>query len=96
MAIFSCVTLCDWLKDACVRRILVNRELKQPRRRRQRERQNNNSARASRFFFYISLPSLQDYDVKPPNFTLYGGREHVTTIFFLIWIVVLLFVVALP
>ena len=24
---------------------------------------------------YISLPSLQEYDVKPPNFTFCGGRE---------------------
>ena len=33
-------------------------------------------------FLYISLPSLQDYDVKMPNFTFYGGREHKTTVFF--------------
>ena len=26
--------------------------------------QNNNSARASRFFWYISLPSPHNYDVK--------------------------------
>ena len=25
-------------------------------------------------FWYISLPSLHDYDVKMPNFTFYGGR----------------------
>ena len=30
-------------------------------------------------FWYISLPSLQDYDLKVPNFTLYGGRKQATT-----------------
>ena len=29
--------------------------------------QNNNFARVSGFFWYISLPSLHDYDVKVPN-----------------------------
>ena len=33
-------------------------------------------------FLYISLPSLHDYDVKIPNFTFCGGREHKTTTFF--------------
>ena len=33
------------------------------------DKQNNNFARASRFL-YISLPSLYDYNVKVPNFTL--------------------------
>ena len=27
-------------------------------------------------FLYISLPPLQDYNVKMPNFTFYGGRKH--------------------
>ena len=27
-------------------------------------------------FLYISLPSLHDYDVKMPNFTLYRGRTY--------------------
>ena len=27
-------------------------------------------------FLYISLPSLHDYDVKMPNFTLYRGRKY--------------------
>ena len=31
---------------------------------------------------YISLPSLQDYNVKIPNFTFCGGRKHKTTTFF--------------
>ena len=56
------------------------RELKQRRRRVGLDWQNNNFARASRFFF--SLPSLHDYDVKMPNFTFFGGREHKTTTFF--------------
>ena len=33
-------------------------------------------------FLYISLPSLHDYDVKMPNFTLCGEREHMTTTLF--------------
>ena len=55
------------------------------KRKRQKEicldQQNNNSARAS-CFLYISLPSLLDYNVKIPNFTFCGGREHKTTPFF--------------
>ena len=38
-----------------------------------------------RTFLYISLPSLHDYDVKFPNFTFCGGREHKTTSFFFTW-----------
>ena len=36
-------------------------------------------------FLSISLPSLHDYDVKLPNFTFGGGRDHkfkTTTPFF--------------
>ena len=46
------------------------------------DQQNNNGlfVRVSRFL-YISLPSLHDYDVKLPNFTSYGRREHKTTTF---------------
>ena len=43
-------------------------------------KQNNNFARASRFL-YISLPPLQDYNVKMPNFTFCGGRKQATTNF---------------
>ena len=44
-----------------------------------------NSARATRVL-YPSLPSLFDYDVKLPNFTFCGGREHkATTFFFFSW-----------
>ena len=32
-------------------------------------------------FLYISLPSLLDYDVKMPDFTLFGGRKEATTNF---------------
>ena len=32
-------------------------------------------------FLYISLPSLHDYDVKMPNFTLYRGGSQATTKF---------------
>ena len=31
---------------------------------------------------YISLPSWDDCDVKPPYFTFYGGHENEITIFF--------------
>ena len=30
-------------------------------------------------FLYISQPPLQEYDVKMPNFTFYGGRKQATT-----------------
>ena len=30
-------------------------------------------------FLYISLPSLDDYDVKMPNGNFYGGRKQATT-----------------
>ena len=32
-------------------------------------------------FLYISLPLLHDYDVKIPNFALYGGGKQATTKF---------------
>ena len=32
-------------------------------------------------FLYISLPSLHDYDVKMPNFTMYRGSTQATTKF---------------
>ena len=32
-------------------------------------------------FLYISLPSLDDYDVKMPNFTMYRGSTQATTKF---------------
>ena len=32
-------------------------------------------------FLYISLPPLQDYNVKMANFTFYGGRKQATANF---------------
>ena len=32
-------------------------------------------------FLFISLPSLHDYDVKMPNFTMYRGSTQATTKF---------------
>ena len=32
-------------------------------------------------FLYISLPSLHNYDVKMPNFTMYRGNTQATTKF---------------
>ena len=32
-------------------------------------------------FLYISMPSLHDYDVKMPNFTMYRGSTQATTKF---------------
>ena len=32
-------------------------------------------------FFYISLPFLNDYDVKKPNFVFYGERKQATAKF---------------
>ena len=60
----------------------------------QRERQKKLSGLLSKTttfhvhhaFLYISLASLQDYDVKPPNFTFCGEREHKTTIFFFLFL----------
>ena len=45
------------------------------------ENRSNNFARALRFF-YISLPSLHDHNVKVPHFTFSGGRKHKTRNFF--------------
>ena len=57
---------------------------KQRRPRRQRKRQKSNTFRLAKqelctcitLFWYISLPSLHDYDLKVPNFTFCGGCEH--------------------
>ena len=46
-------------------------DLKQRRWRRQRERQ-----KAIGLHEQLSLPSLHDYDVKLPNFTLCGEHEY--------------------
>ena len=50
------------------------------------DKQKNNFAPTSRFFFfYISLPSLHNYNVKLRNFTFCGGREQKKTTFFLLF-----------
>ena len=33
-------------------------------------------------FLYISLPFLHDYDVKMPNFVIYGERKQATRKFY--------------
>ena len=33
-------------------------------------------------FLYISLPFLRDYDVKMPNFLIYGERKQATSKFY--------------
>ena len=45
------------------------------------KKQNNNFARASSFFVHFST-ALQDYNVKMPYFTFYGGLKQATTNFF--------------
>ena len=73
------------MKDTCIRRILVSGKHKQRRRRRrrQRERQKINRFRLekqqlcmwSRFFvdFFAVVARLRR---ETPNFTFYGGWEH--------------------
>ena len=58
------------------------------RQRQQREPNNSKrfikqttSLQVHHAFFNISLPLLQEYDGKLPNFTCYGGRKQVTTKF---------------
>ena len=60
--------------------IVNKRKFKMKQRRESKKsnsltRQNNNFACASRFFAYISFPSLHDYHVKMPNFTFCEGRK---------------------
>ena len=52
--------------------------------RRQRERQKiskTTTFHVNHPFWYISLSSQPDYDVKMPNFTFCGGRKQATTKF---------------
>ena len=69
--------------------LLVSQEgLKYPMTRQQQERQQNkrhnkqntNFVRASRFL-YISLPFLNNYDVRMLNVAFYGQRKQATTKF---------------
>ena len=67
----------------------INTDFKIPRRRRQQKRRKRKTFRLAKhqlgmcimLFCRVSLPSLHIYDVKLRNFTLYGGREHETTMF---------------
>ena len=66
-----------------------NRDFKIQRRGRQRERKKNNrlnrqktTSQMHHTFLYIYFPFLHDYDVKMPNFALYGGRKQATTKFY--------------
>ena len=45
--------------------------------------QNHNFARFITLFLYITLSSLHDNDMKMPNFTFCGERDHKTTTLFL-------------
>ena len=69
----------------------INTELKQRCRRREQERQKSNSLRLAKqqlhhAFLSTSLPSLHDYNVEVPNFTVCRGREHnKTTFLFFSW-----------
>ena len=71
--------------------IVNKRKFKMKRRRESKKsnsltRQNNNFARVSRFFAYISFPSLHDYHVKMPNFTFCEGCKQAMTKFsFSLW-----------
>lgn len=44
--------------------------------------QQNKPLHGHHTFLCISQPSLQDHNMKMPNFTFCGGSEHKTTIFF--------------
>ena len=67
-----------------------NRDFKIQRRGRQRERKKKNNrlnrqkttSQVHHTFLYISFPFLHDYDVKMPNFALYGGRKQATAKFY--------------
>ena len=71
--------------------VSISTELKQRQWRRQQQRQKSSRFKTGKtitlnvdhvFFLYISLPSLHDYDLKVPNFTFYGEREHKIITFF--------------
>ena len=64
-------------------KVIRYRELKERRRRRHKNGKEQQLCTYITLFFHISLPSSHDYDMKLPNFTLCGGREHMTTTLFL-------------
>ena len=66
-----------------------NRDFKIQRHGRQRERKKNNrlnrqktTSQVHHTFLYISFPFLHDYDVKMPNFALYGESKQATAKFY--------------
>ena len=66
-----------------LRYVVYSRNLTKPRRRRQRERQktiglmsNTTTLHVYHAFWYISLPSLHNYDVKWPNSQFTWERER--------------------
>ena len=66
-----------------------NRDFKIQRRGRQRERKKTigligktTTSQVHHTFLYISFPFLLDYEVKMPNFALYGGRKQATAKFY--------------
>ena len=66
-----------------------NRDFKIQRRGRQRERKKTigligktTTSQVHNTFLYISFPFLHDYEVKMPNFALYGGRKQATAKFY--------------
>ena len=75
------------VKDGIVFPSFHNRDLNIRRRRRQRKHIKNNLISKTTIFhvhhafLQISLPSLYDYDVKMPHFTLYRGSIQATTKF---------------
>ena len=46
------------------------------------DKQNNSFSRAARFFCTFLCRCCTTHDVKLPNLTFYGGREHKTTTLF--------------
>ena len=69
---------------------LSNRDFTVPRGDGNENVKNNNrytvgkttTLHVHRTFLCISLPFLQNYDMKLPNFTFYGERKQVTTKFY--------------
>ena len=67
----------------------LNRDFKIQRRRRQRERQKTiglisktTISQVYHAFLYISFLFLHDYDVKMPNFAVFGERKQATAKFY--------------
>ena len=52
--------------------------IKQRRRQRERQKSKSTTWHVHHACLHISLPSPHDYDMKMPNFTFCGEREHMT------------------